>query len=273
MKKLGGSLGSSRINHEREFKSTQLKRRQQNLMEKQKIHALGNKAVVAAGIVFPAPDSSCVLKEGDKVVRLDIEKSRPHPLSVGNYNESVGTVAKITHAMSPYRYIISWSIGGTSEEYSTCLLPYATFLEVMASTNITESTIIQSAKFCINQAVYLKPSIKGPSWEHPSVNSEFETDMKVLGYEVSPLKTHLQYRVQIPNGVGQASFIENQLLNGEERFALKYKDYKKGHVVCDLTPFFSIGEAIRVCNNVVQNLQGTVMVPLTEELKELIILN
>lgn len=217
------------------------------------------------GIVVPALTPITV---GMEVLRIPSIDHAAY--SFGLATEDTGTVESI----KPFKIgsgetliaIVLWTCGIRSEEYVTNLLAttdYSTWL-------ITNEKQSLGALYHVDQIVFVRP-LPGQrsSSEWPAVGSPYETDIKIIEVHSSRFGSVIKYKAYIPY-VGYRNFNQESLMTAKEKERIVHDDFKEYFVNEDSLPFFKKGERVKVYGGYVYNMNETVIIEITDEIRKLL---
>ena len=122
--------------------------------------------------------------------------------------------------------------------------------------------------FKVDQIVYVVPNKnKAASVSYPAIASQYETALKIISFEPSPLNSCILYTMYPGNSTGKVVLPEQYLVSVLFKNKYLYPEFKAGIVNTDLSPFFHVNEEVAISDGVVRNISDSVQVPYTAELK------
>lgn len=192
------------------------------------------------------------------------------PYRFGSELEDIGVVGTV-HSPAPppegrpsdYIAEVGWGGGKDwTEEYVESLVAY---VDVQVAEQEFGPLTIEP-KYHVDQVLFVKPNRHAETSYYPAVGSPYESDVKVTEVLNSRFGSKINYRVYVPS-YGYMTLEETALITAKERERILHEDFKEYFVTTDLLPFFKKGERVKEYDGFIYNLEDTVIVEATKELK------
>jgi hypothetical protein len=209
-----------------------------------------------------APDMDAAIGSNVFVIGTEV-----YGLELGGVNEKFMMITSTT----PNTYTVTATLHGKPVQVEILrqhAIASKKLLSLLNALELHPHVIRPVPRFSVDDIVFLAPKPgKIPSIGWPAVGTDYEKDLKILSVNPTQYKLGYSYQVYTPS-VGTLTIGERHVLSVNDRIKYLHPDYFESMIGFDASPFFRDGETVRVYDGKVHNLNGTVIVPLTDELKQ-----